>query len=188
MKVITRALEYYDKNRETYDNFFSKIKYVKQTNQNNKDLERSKIIFYDKNNKEMGRSRYEKIGIYNVSSKIWTWSWAVAINPKNTTYLARKILNYGLDITVDDNKHNNLFLKSELTTSRFKIDHAIQLDIHIAICSYIAKIPMILPSSHKDDINVRDYGEFDYKPGNISKSGIIQTEYFFILDHDKLNI
>ena len=54
------------------------------------------------------------------------------------SYISRKILNYGLDLTPDEQ-----FLKSELITSRFRISSKIQLDIHVALASYLTKMPLI---------------------------------------------
>jgi len=45
---------------------------------------------------------------------------------------------YGTEL---DSQQN--FLKSELITSRFKINNSIQLDIHASIASYLSKKPMI---------------------------------------------
>jgi hypothetical protein len=58
---------------------------------------------------------------------------------KNSTYLSRKLLNYGLDI---DNEEL-IQLKSELITSRFKIKNTLQLDIHLALAGYLCKNPII---------------------------------------------
>jgi hypothetical protein len=137
--LILTALEYYDKNKEKYGKYISKIKYY-DTIINENDMEHSVIIFYDKNKKELFRSRYEIIGIYYNYSSTWVWSWTIPDYPKNATFITKKILNYGLDI---DNKQDPL-LKIELITSRFTIFNKIQLDIHIAISSYIAKVPFII--------------------------------------------
>ena len=64
----------------------------------------------------------------------------------NTNYISRKILNYGLDLDTNQN-----FLKTELVTSRFTVSNLLQLDIHVAIASYLTKIPNIY--CHKVSLN-----------------------------------
>ena len=41
---------------------------------------------YDKDKKEILKSRYENIGIYNNKSHTWTWAWSVPKFLKNTTF------------------------------------------------------------------------------------------------------
>jgi hypothetical protein len=62
---------------------------------------------------------------------------------------------YGTDIDIDKNP-TNILLKNELVTSRFRIEDNVQIDIHCAIASYLAKKPFIfvwkdLPLKDKDD-------------------------------------
>jgi len=114
-----------------------KITYVKFEESIN-DHEHNYIYLYDEDKKELLNSRYEHIGLYEPKINIWTWAWAIpAINKKNTN-IVRKLLMYGTEL---DSQQN--FLKSELITSRFKINNSIQLDIHASIASYLSKKPMI---------------------------------------------
>lgn len=138
-ELIINSLEYYDRNSEKNRRIFQKIKYYSYE-RSQSDVEHNSIIFYDKNKKEIYRSRYEIIGTYYSTQKLWTWSWSVPNFDKNSVYISRKILNYGLDIPP---LKEDLFMKAELITSRFKITNEVQLDIHIAIASYISKKPMI---------------------------------------------
>ena len=59
---------------------------------------------------------------------------------KNQINLIKKVLNYGINLDND-----SIFLKSELITSRFKIVNSLQLDMHLAIASYISKEPFVIP-------------------------------------------
>ena len=134
---IPNVLEYYDKNNETYDAFLKKIQYYKIVRGTN-DLEYSYFYLYDKDKKEILKSRYENIGVYNNKSHTWAWAWSVPRFTKNTTTIVRKIVNYGMELPFDA-----LFLKTELITSRFRITSSIQLDMHIALASYLSKKPLV---------------------------------------------
>lgn len=133
VNLISDALEYYDSNTEKYSDFFKKVKYVKFVDVA-KDMEHNLIYMYDSNENELLKSRYEIIGVYNNKSKTWTWAWSIPRFRKNTTYIARKIINYGMDLDPESR-----FLKTELITSRFRITNPIQLDMHAAIASYLSK-------------------------------------------------
>ena len=141
--IIKSALSYYDQNNSKYTDLFDKIKMTK-IKSNTKDMSKSKIFFYDNNNKLFMKGDYEIAGNFYNKYKLWIWSWAIPVLVKNKTLLSRKILNYGLDIDSSNKPAINFFIKSELTTSRFKINK-LQLDIHIALISYICKEPIIYP-------------------------------------------
>ena len=179
-ELITNALIHYDKNSERYQKLYNKFKHYSYEFKDS-DIEHNVIIFYDDDKKEIFRSKYEIIGIYYNLYDLWTWSWSVPDLNKNSVFISRKILNYGLDIppTKED-----LFMKTELVTSRFRITNEVQLDIHIAIASYISKNPMLYkivqnldtPYSSSDGLNPVDT--------NVSKNSKIY--YLFLLEHEKL--
>lgn len=137
ISLVTTALEYYDLNDEKYKNILKNAHYVKFV-QAETDIEHNVIIFFDDNKKEIYRSKYEIVGLYESDSNTWTWSWAVPRFKKNNTNIVRKIWNYGavLDPSVG-------YLKTELITSRFRVADPIQLDIHVGIASYLSKNQLI---------------------------------------------
>ena len=137
MTIITDALEYYDKFQEKYRDNYLNINYI-SLEITDKDLEHNIIIFYDSELKEIFRSRYERIGMLDLKSHIWTWAWARADLKKNETNIVRKILFYGTELDPITN-----YLKTELITSRFKITNKTQLDIFCAISAYLSKRPKI---------------------------------------------
>jgi hypothetical protein len=137
-ELIKIALSYFDTNNEKYASLYDKFKYFTIDKSNN-DTEHGIIKFYDKDDKLIFQSKYEVLGFYDNSSHLWVWGWAIPMLYKNEVYLSRKILNYGLDLSLNEDK----FLKSELITSRFIISDPIQLNIHASIASYISKTPMI---------------------------------------------
>lgn len=173
--LVSDALEYYDLNKEKFEPFFKKVKSVR-FEEGRTDADHYKIIFFDKDNNIIGKSRYENIGIYSQKGKIWTWAWSISIFAKNTINIIRKVLNYGFDIDI-----NKRFLKNELITSRFKISDKTQIDIHISIASYLSKQPAIfiikkLPYSYENEI-AKDV-DFNGEDGNYY--------FLFILDYSNI--
>lgn len=175
-ELVVNALRYYDKNNELYAETFAKIKYF-SIKLSEHDLEHSIIIFYDNNKKKLFESRYEVIGMYNPSINIWIWGWAIPSLRKNQTGLIKKVLNYGMDLDAD-----SIFLKSELITSRFTITNETQLDIHIAIASYISKNKSII-NMIDDNVEQIKHGDIFLTPSatNISENTISVT-YIYLLD------
>lgn len=183
MDIVTKALEYYDKNNEKYNNILSKIKFIKFEGKVDSDMERTVIILYDKNKNEIFRSRIEYIGTFFTFSKTWAWSWAVPEYHKNVTYISRKIFNYGLDL---DPSIDNIFLRAELLTSRFRISNPVQLDIHVAISSYLSKIPFIYELylyPEQEDIHgyIKALSRKDIAPDKD-----YQILYLFLLDFENI--
>ena len=41
--------------------------------------------FYDKDLNELFKSRFERIGIYENKSQIWSWAWTISYFEKNET-------------------------------------------------------------------------------------------------------
>lgn len=180
-ELIINALKYYDLNNGKYFKIFDKIKYYSIV-RSESDLEHNIVIFYDKHKNVILQSKYEILGIYNSDSNLWAWSWAMPSYQKNEVYLARKILNYGLDLI----PHESLFLKSELITSRFKINDVIQLDIHAAIASYISKNPIVYklifdPTKTNNNDRSDMYETLD----EITPTSIVW--FFYLLDEEKLS-
>ncbi len=131
--IIAQSLEYYDKNTEINKELINKIEYVK-TIRKKEEGSFDLIEFYDKDFNLLKKSKYEILGIYSSEGSIWTWGWSIALLTKDLVNTSKKIFNYGFDLDTD-----NLFLKNELVTSRFKISNKIQIDMHVAIGSYLSK-------------------------------------------------
>jgi len=163
--IIPESLNYYDKNTEEFSMFIKKIKSSKIKIFDDQ-TKNDKILFYDNNDKIIFKSRIEVIGIYNNNSKTWIWAWSVPQFKQINTMISRDILNYGLKLSND-----NIFLKYELLTSRFRISDETQLDIHMAIASYLSKQPFIFKHIVRNEKNPNDYSML----------------CFIILDYDKIN-
>ena len=153
--VVNDALKYYDGNNDKYNKIKKQIKYVKHATSDIKDIEGVKLIFFDKDMKDLFTSRVEILGKYYNSINVWVWGWSLPSMKKAYTSIIRKVFLYGTDIDIDKNP-TNILLKNELVTSRFRIEDNVQIDIHCAIASYLAKKPFIfvwkdLPLKDKDD-------------------------------------
>lgn len=136
---IKNALEYYDRNSEKLRKKFNNV-HNYEVILNSRDSEHSVIYFYDKNKKKLFTSRFEIIGTYIETLKVWAWAWTLPTINKNAAYMSRKLLMYGLDLDYQSDGKN---LKTELITSRFHIKNKIQIDLHLAIAAYLTKTPFI---------------------------------------------
>jgi hypothetical protein len=135
--LINNSFEYFDKNNDKYKDKFIDVMYI-NLERNDNDLDHSILHFYNKNLKLLFSYKFERLGIYDTKSQIWSWAWTIPYFKKNETNIIRKILHYGTEL---DN--TSIFLKTELITSRFRITNNCQLDMHCAIASYLSKKSLI---------------------------------------------
>ena len=189
---VTTSLKYFDENSEKYEGVLKHATYIKYFPAEN-DMANNIIVFYDKNKNEIFKSRYEIIGLYNSDVNTWTWSWAIPTFKKNNTGIARKLLNYGLMLDPSVK-----YLKTELITSRFRVADLVQLDIHVAIASYISKNPFIYKyGMARYNVSTDGNREISDIRKSIDNDGFIIVNpniedtlfiyYIFLLDFDKLN-
>ncbi len=132
--LINNALIYYDKQNIEYN------EYIKSDNIT-VERETNKIIF-NNINKDIKELHYEFLGIFDNTTNIWIWAWLVPEFMFNETNISRKLLNYGLKInSTPINKLDNeqLYLKTQMVNSRFLLYDEFQLDLHLAISTYLAK-------------------------------------------------
>ena len=132
--LIDRATLYYD---------MHSIKYKNIINTNNIKINRdtTTIVFPDIDNKEW---KYEILGIFDNTTNIWIWGWMVPDFLNNETNIVKKLLAYGLKINNNSSTEANirfdkLYLKTQLVNSRFLLQDEFQLELHLAISSYLAK-------------------------------------------------
>lgn len=175
VSLVTDALKYYDKNSETYKDFFKDVRYIKFIAASS-DMTHNMIIMANKDKKIIIRSKYEVIGTFNSDSATWIWAWSMPRFNKNTTYIARKIFNYGAELDPQFR-----FLKTELITSRFRIGDPVQLDMHVAIASYLSKKP--LTYKYINPYNVSDYDAEGYVDVTLKGDNYV-AYYMFLLDYD----
>jgi hypothetical protein len=191
--TVKDSLEYYDKNCEKYENFIKKIKFIKLVN--NKNLT-DEIIFLDENKKVLLESSYEILGIYLPKQHIWKWSWSIPTWHKKFTFISRKILEWAFNLDQD----KEYLLRSKLINSKIKIINNLQLDMHIAISSYIGKQPLIFKFYNRidDSENSDDSSEnttnsstnnndlVNYVSDNKDFDENYMIMYFFILNYEDI--
>ena len=110
------------------------------------------------------------MGIFLPKSRMWKWSWSIPTIHKKYTFISRKILEYAFNL--DHTKE--LPLRADLINSKIKIINDLQLDIHIALSSYIGKQPLIFKFYNKFD----DDSKFEKYDKNDSLSNNVQNEKF----------
>lgn len=180
--LVRDSLEYYDKHYEIYKKKFDRVTYLKMVRSYNDHIQ-DEIHFFDADKKLLFKSRYEFIGINEPQLNLWSWAWSIPYLSKKNTNIIRKILNYGTEL--EPTAH---FLKSELITSRFKINHSIQLDIHSAIAAYLAKKPVIYKLKYfefpsYDDNSLLNIKEYDYDEKFATSNYI--NYFFYLLDYEQ---
>lgn len=183
-ELLLNAFNYYDKNYEKNKDIFKNVKYYIHEHSDN-DLEHSIMIFYDKDKKELFKSRYEVLSFYITKAQIWVWGWASPTIRKNKIGLIKKVLNYGLSLEYGESivQSYTMLLKTILTTSRLRVDNPIQLDINIALASYISKSHNVLGISLDEKIEeVEEYKKIKYIPfeTEIKDTSVICTYYSFL--------
>lgn len=151
-QIIKDALRTYDETQDV-------IKYIatnttSQLKVSDNELERGKIILTNKTTGEVELvSDMEILGSYYSKYNLWTWSWAQPQLIKPYSYMTRKALQYALDL-----EPNKIYLKSILSLSRGIVTHPLQVDINVAVCSFLIKQPYILPTTTDvEDTRITQY-------------------------------
>ena len=173
--VVVRALEFYDKNKEKYDKFLSKVKYLSFRS----DGDKKYISFLDKNKEKIIESRYELLGDYYNDIKTWIWGWSQPGNKKSLIKTSKMLFDYGINIDYNKNK----FLKTLLVTSRFLINTLVQLEINIAIASYLSKYPFVFNFYQYESTAEGQYWKNHYLDNDINYA----ISPLIILDYHKID-
>ena len=186
--IIRDSLESYDINQMKYNKIINKIKFIEFKNNENV-LDQDYIIFYDKNYNKIHESSYQIFGIYMPQTQMWKWSWAIPSILKKHTYISRKILEYAFDLDV-----SQYILKSELINSKIKIENDLQLDIHTALSSYIAKQPFVFKWYNRYSNGEEENESSNDEPGNdepgndVSSNDIIDDNTSNLSKKEKKNL
>ena len=140
-ELIKKSLFYYDnkilKYKEYLDNTLADF-----------DKTSNSIIIKDLDSVIKLKAEYEILGIFDNQTKIWCWAWLIPYLNYNETIISRKLLEYGLKLDPDSNTNDHYYIKSQLLNSRITIENSFELDIHLALCSYLIKdlFKFILPT------------------------------------------
>lgn len=147
LEILKYSLNYYDKNFEDNKLLLEKVNNIEIIDGKN-DLDNNTIILYDKYKKLIHKGNVELIGIYYHTDNIWIWGWSIPNINKLYTKIIKTIFDYGLQL--DPNNDNNIYIRSCLLTSRFRISNNIQLEMLLALSSYLSKISCIFGDYNKE--------------------------------------
>jgi len=150
-QFIKKALEHYDNQNFKYKHLIllDNVKY---------NIERNIITFTDINTSH----EFETLGYFDNITNIWIWSWIIHDLMSEQTIIARNLLNYGLKLEPNMNLEEHSMMKLLLVNSRIKLEEQIQLDVNMAIFSYIMKdsIKFIYPRKKYLDETKKAYVTF----------------------------
>ena len=124
--TIKKAFEYYDNKNEKYKNFIKNKKYIIDGDKSIIEIDGKKF-------------NYQALGIFDNNTNVWLWSWMIPSTDNVKTKIAKKLLDYGLKLNVKGNDYDMLYIKTQLTNSRFLLENNLQLDIHLAISCYLIR-------------------------------------------------
>ena len=159
--ILEQALLVHDTARPIID--YLRVRTWRKT-KHSTDGSRSVISFHDtKTNELIFESEYETYGVYHSGHGVWAWAWAIPGNISANNSLMAKVLNHVISSSTVD-----YYAKSVLSTSRGLATDITQIDINIALGSYMLKNPYIYPL-------------------NESLTDGILTHYIILLDVDKIN-
>ncbi len=128
-QFVKKALEHYDKQL---------FEYNEHINSNNIELSDSGITIKLKNNKTF-YGNCQLLGIFDLRTHIWLWGWTLPFIRDEVLIDCKNLLDYGLKLSPDNQKDEHLFIKTLLLNSRIYVEEEIQLEINLAIYSYLLK-------------------------------------------------
>lgn len=155
-QFIKKASEYYDNQKYNYINLIS--------NQNVKINEATSEIMFMFETEKPYYGEYEILGYFDNQTNIWIWGWLLGDLSSSHTNLCRELLNYGLKLEPRSNSEEHFMIKSLLVNSRISLEEDVQLDINLAIYSYLIrdKIAFIYPRKRYIDDTNKKYVTFYY--------------------------
>jgi len=179
--TIKTAMEEYDIYEYKIINFLKKIDYLKF--ENNKNLT-PRVKFFDSNKNLILESGFENIGIYKQKNNIWQWGWSMNAINNNQNFISRNILSYSFKLKSDI--PSEFFLKSILLDSKHKIKNKLQLDILLALSSYLSKFHFILKLPITINFNTLTQDDYiNYKKLFTDKNfNDCEILYLFIIDYN----
>lgn len=172
--TIKSALNNFDNNTLQYKKLYKKLYEGEMT------IEDENIFLtFNYKNKEK-KIKLEYVGTFDYLTGLWVWSWANTGKNKLGIYSdgkIRKLLNYGLNIPLKN------MIREHFINSRIVLNSNIQYDIHIALISYITKVPIILQFNNIKILN-KDQTIIKIDNDLIQKNGMF--EVFIPIDQIEL--
>lgn len=177
--TIKAAIEEHDIYEYKILNFKKKIHFIKIENNTNLT---PKIKLFDSNKNLLLESAYEHVGIYKQKNNTWIWAWSMNAINNNQNFISRNILSYSFKLRSEIN--SEFLLKSILLDSKHLIKNKLQLEILLALSSYLSKFHFILkiPYLPNTFVNPEEYINYRdlFTDKNINNCDI---SYLFIIDY-----
>ena len=126
--LVKKSLEFYDKKNNEYKKLIDNKDFI---------LDKVKSTIKFKNHKET--YEYQLLGIFDNQTNIWMWAWMIPSIELLKSELSRDLLNYGLKLDITGNDYDMIYLKTQLLNSRFLLEDYLQLELHLAIASYLIR-------------------------------------------------
>jgi hypothetical protein len=178
--TIKAAVEEHDIYEYKLINFLKKIQYIQFYNELNLT---PRIKLFDSNKKLLLESGFENVGVYKQKNNTWVWAWSMNSINNNQNFISRNILMYSFKLKTDIK--SEFLLKSILLDSKHIIKNKLQLDILLALSSYLSKFHFILKIPILPDIfknNEEEYINYKnlYRDKSFNNCDIL---YLYIIDY-----
>ena len=177
--TIKTAIEEHDLYEYKILNFLKKIEYFKI--QNDRNLT-PRIKLFDSNKNLLLESSFENVGIFKQKNNIWQWGWSMNSINNNQNFISRNILTYSFKLKTEI--PSEYLLKAILLESKHFIKNKLQLEILLAISSYLSKFHFILKLPILPNINFEEeYINYTklFVDKNFNECDIL---YLFIIDYN----
>jgi len=149
-QLVKKSLDHYDNQKTKYYHLINNQDITFDIGEN-----KINFIFDDKTD----QMDFQILGYFDNQNYIWIWGWLLNGLNINVTKICRYLLDYGLKLEPSSNTTEHFFIKSLLVNSRIMIEEDIQLDINLAIYSYLIKdkISFIFPMKRYTDESKTNY-------------------------------
>jgi len=128
--TVKKALNHYD--NQNWDN----KKIINNQDVKFDELNSTITFFTDESYKIYN---YELLGYYDNQNSIWIWGWVLSDFNYKDTPQCKYLLDYGLKLEPKSATIEQTMIKGILVNSRIKIEEDVQLDINLALYSYLIK-------------------------------------------------
>jgi hypothetical protein len=129
-ETVKKALEHYDNqnwnNKKMVDNQDVKFDELNST-----------ITFFINDTSKI--YNYELLGYYDNQNGVWIWGWVLSDFNYKDTPQCKYLLDYGLKLEPKSATIEQTMIKGILVNSRIKIEEQTQLDVNLALYSYLIK-------------------------------------------------
>lgn len=129
-ETVKKALEHWDNqnwnNKNLIDNQYVKFDELNST-----------ITFFIDDTIKI--YNYELLGYYDNQNGVWIWGWVLSDFNYKDTPQCKYLLDYGLKLEPKSATIEQTMIKGILVNSRIKIEEQTQLDVNLALYSYLIK-------------------------------------------------